>query len=680
MKTGKTLLLSLLAIAVAAIVAVFFVEWKRAGKRSRPLALSQPQTHEGRKVFATWDDFLASDEWKKVEESPRLKVVFIGMDGATWNVIDPMIEAGELPALERIKKEGSYGTLRSLECYISPPAWVSMMTGVLPSKSGVYTFGKWDEKQHKFNTVSVEDVRAPAVWDIASLLGKRVAVTNVPITYPAQKVNGIMVSGELTPITLEPNRPAFVLKCERYSGNLLESLGIETYSPAWQTYAELYGNLFRIILYDATDDGVKNYDNGIIGVIKKRQRKKRGGTIPCYDFKPDVYSPWMEIDFEKDGRIRDAWVQVKMITQRFPVFKAKFSPVFMAPDDPDAMYAYPDSLKQVLKKRFKYYFPYTPFDKDQIPSFARDATRYASFFYGYEDWDLFMYAFLGPDRIQHREGFSRKTHEVYGIIDGFIGKIMNELPDNSVLVVASDHGFKGYKYSIDMNVFLAGLGLLQWGKGRDIDYDRTLVYYNMYSLFFNHELLSISELKRRGIPVDEGMKARDALMRYLKKKGKALKDPKTGREMPIELFSVPENAVGSPPDMYVTGGYTDYTIELWDYKNPHQDLVRPLKPGEDWAHRRDGVFFIWGKNVRRGYDAGVKDIQDIAPTLEYLLGLPIAGYIDGKVMLDVFEPGVVAERPVTVVRNYVEIAKTSILPDEERQEIEKKLKSLGYIR
>ncbi len=680
MKPGKIIKLALL-IGIPAAAAVLFLAKKRV--EPEPSSFSPPagrRAYANAKTYPTWEDYLSSKDWEKAQASPRTKVVFIGMDGATWNVIDPMLEAGNLPSMRRLKREGSYGTLRSVECYISPPAWVTMMTGVLPNKSGVYTFGKWDEKNHKFDKVSIEDVRAPAVWDIASLAGKRTAVTNIPITYPAQKVNGIMVSGMLTPISLEEKRPVFARRLTDYSGGLLESLGIKTYSEPLETNLNLYDNLLRIVLYDSHDDEKTDYDSGIIGVLSTREKQRGEKRVTCYDFHPGTYSPWLNIDFSKDGSIRGAWCQLKITVPQFPICKIRGSPVFIAPDDPDVYNTYPADFSKVLKKQFKYYFPYTPFDKDQIPDFARDATGYASFFYEMEDWDLFLYAFLGPDRIHHREGFSQKTREVYSIIDEFIGKLMDRLPDDAVLIVASDHGFKGYEYSIDMNSFLANLGLLRWGKGGSVDYDKTLVYYNMYSIFFNHSMLSVKELNRRGIPLAPNETPKQALSQYLREKAAGIKDPKTGRNMPVELFSVPDNALGKAPDLFVTGGYDDYNVELWDYKNPHQNIVYKLKDGENWAHRRDGIYYLWGKNIKQGFDAGIKDIQDISPTILYLLNLPLAGNFDGKIMENVLEPGVFTKRPVALVDKYADIARTSVLPDDDREAMEKKLKSLGYIR
>ena len=84
--------------------------------------------------FSTFDEYLSS---RAHEDNKHGKVVFVGIDGAAWNIIDPMIDEGLLPTFAILKHGGCYGTLRSTECFISPPAWCSMMTGYAPEKTGI---------------------------------------------------------------------------------------------------------------------------------------------------------------------------------------------------------------------------------------------------------------------------------------------------------------------------------------------------------------------------------------------------------------------------------------------------------------------------------------------------------------------------------------------------------------
>jgi predicted AlkP superfamily phosphohydrolase/phosphomutase len=125
------------------------------------------------------------------------KVIIVGLDGASFRVIDPLARAGELPNLSRLMDQGTRGVLTSTIPDITPPSWTSMTTGVNPGKHGIYDFLKIEGNRTRIVTSS--DRKSPSVWDILSRNGMRVIVVNVPVTYPPQPVNGIMISDMLTP-------------------------------------------------------------------------------------------------------------------------------------------------------------------------------------------------------------------------------------------------------------------------------------------------------------------------------------------------------------------------------------------------------------------------------------------------------------------------------------------------
>ena len=70
----------------------------------------------------------------------KTKVVLIGVDGGTLDLIDPWVQKGHLPTFEKIMNKGVHGNLWSTTPYYSAPAWVSMVTGVNPGKHGFYDF------------------------------------------------------------------------------------------------------------------------------------------------------------------------------------------------------------------------------------------------------------------------------------------------------------------------------------------------------------------------------------------------------------------------------------------------------------------------------------------------------------------------------------------------------------
>jgi len=131
------------------------------------------------------------------------KVIIIGLDGATFDLIKPWVDDGKLPCLGKLMGNGVWGKLRSVIPSMSGPAWVSFMTGKNPGKHGVLGFVAYPPNtypgERQPSLVSSLAFKDKTLWQILSSCGKRVGVMNVPVTYPPQKVNGFLISGFLTP-------------------------------------------------------------------------------------------------------------------------------------------------------------------------------------------------------------------------------------------------------------------------------------------------------------------------------------------------------------------------------------------------------------------------------------------------------------------------------------------------
>ncbi len=122
------------------------------------------------------------------------------MDGATFDLISPWVSEGKLPNFGRLMREGAWGRLQSTNPPLTPCAWTSFKTGVNPGKHGVYEFYYLDENRDL--QVNFNRFRGyKSIWRILSESGLRCCVYNVPFTYPPEKVNGLLISGLLTPST-----------------------------------------------------------------------------------------------------------------------------------------------------------------------------------------------------------------------------------------------------------------------------------------------------------------------------------------------------------------------------------------------------------------------------------------------------------------------------------------------
>ena len=123
------------------------------------------------------------------------RVFTIGLDGVTFDLLDPWIKEGRLPNLRRMMERSTYGRLESTIPPLTPSAWTSFTTGVNPGKHGVWDFFTLEPTSFKKVLVNSSHVRSKRFWDLAGERGKKSIILYVPFTYPAQKIEGAMISG-----------------------------------------------------------------------------------------------------------------------------------------------------------------------------------------------------------------------------------------------------------------------------------------------------------------------------------------------------------------------------------------------------------------------------------------------------------------------------------------------------
>ncbi|MEW6127405.1 MAG: alkaline phosphatase family protein [Acidobacteriota bacterium] len=128
-----------------------------------------------------------------------MKTVVIGLDGATFDIINPMIQAGRLANLSRLMREGSHAPLRSTILPNSFPGWSSCTTGTSEGMHGVFSPFIKNRNAYTVRAMSGRDIQTRHVWDLLTERGGRSMIINVPTTYPPEPLNGLMVTGMLTP-------------------------------------------------------------------------------------------------------------------------------------------------------------------------------------------------------------------------------------------------------------------------------------------------------------------------------------------------------------------------------------------------------------------------------------------------------------------------------------------------
>ena len=127
------------------------------------------------------------------------RLMIIGLDGATFEILNPLIDAGRMPNLRTFIGGGVSGVLESTQPPITPAAWTTFMTGKGPGRHGILDFETYDATTHTLTFNSTYEIREKTLWQLLSEKGLRVGSLNVPMTYPPKPVNGFMISGFETP-------------------------------------------------------------------------------------------------------------------------------------------------------------------------------------------------------------------------------------------------------------------------------------------------------------------------------------------------------------------------------------------------------------------------------------------------------------------------------------------------
>jgi predicted AlkP superfamily phosphohydrolase/phosphomutase len=130
-----------------------------------------------------------------------MKIFVLGLDGATWDVLTPLLQDGMLPNLARLREHGVSGRLRSVFPPLSPVAWTAVMTGKNSGKHGIFEFVEHGHNPLGGTVNSSRAIQSDLLWEIAQRYGKRTVAGGVPMSYPARPVRfpGFFLGDFLSP-------------------------------------------------------------------------------------------------------------------------------------------------------------------------------------------------------------------------------------------------------------------------------------------------------------------------------------------------------------------------------------------------------------------------------------------------------------------------------------------------
>lgn len=346
-----------------------------------------------------------------IEALGRHPVLVFGIDGATWDVIDPLIEAGELPNLAALRARSVHGVLESELPSNSPVVWSTIFTGKQPHQHGVRD---WTRSQSTHR-------RVKAVWEVTSEAGLVTHVNNVPSTWPPIPIHGHMLSGfPLSRSTIGSG-----------TGELIElEPGPDSAGPSPEVAANLEAVRARAAglaegEWSAWFDGVDPRDPDARGRLRVR-RLGAGRLYVSPIYRADdglVCSHPPEWEHEVSARLGEAYV----------------------PEGPGWSQHAEDDVVTVLHEHLA-----------QVAELQTAAALMSA----EGDWDLLIYVSTLVDRTSHPywpymhpEAYPELDPELVAahggrVLDAYretdrqLGRFLELLPPEAYVVIVSDHGFE----------------------------------------------------------------------------------------------------------------------------------------------------------------------------------------------------------------------------------------------
>lgn len=551
------------------------------------------------------------------------RVMIIGIDGATFDIIQPMVERGELPAIASIMRSGVWGNLFSTIPSTTSPAWLSLFSGVNPGKLGTFYLTRdshltYDEgPPADFSKISVK-----LLWHCLSGYGKKVLCV-LPFPFPPAKINGVMVSH--FKLDMDSEKISF------------KSYPAETATELSRRYSGRFIERFKCL-------------------------HKKSGRTPKKEF-------------------LDNLIKVSALTTEITR----------------------EISLSILERH---------------------------------EWDLFITVFHMPDAIQHRfwsymdpthplynhkgkETYGNVIFDAYKQVDKAVGDIIQKIGDTTTIIV-SDHGMSPVHKFFYTNRWLKEKGFLSIKGNRNkpsfsmtrIPLSRILERFHIRTgLIPDFHVPSVS---RKPLPIPEevdwnrtkayatifGMNINlegrepcgavkeneyDDVCEALRQEIYGIKDPETGEKVIENVYRRGEIYSGTclddAPDIVYLFKQPFYYVkkDIFSSEIFKEITSKEIVTANHLNHQSQGIFLAKGPHiVSQAYPDRVH-INDITPTILYLMDQPIPKNVDGRILFEILQHGLCNERrPVYIEPEYLQGEPGGLSPEEEGK-IKEQLRQLGYI-
>jgi len=505
------------------------------------------------------------------------KVLIIGLDGATFDLIKPFIKKGELPTFECLMKKGSYGNLQSVIPPLTPPAWTSLITGKNPGKHNIFDFFKLNSSNYDKVVVTSYDRKAKPLWEILNKYNIRTGILNLPFTYPPEKINGFIVCGsDIVSLKSDFTYPKELKK------ELLNKIKNYRIGINWN--------------YIDNED----YENFIKDLNIVTEKLEETAFYLIKKYKPNFF---MVVFDDLDRLQHFFW---RHMDSKHIMHDKKISEKYQ-----DSILNYYKKLDLIIRKLLEFT------TKDTIVLIVSDhgfGPLYKEVYINYYLKNLNLLKLKKEKKLQ--KSFLNKL----GITKENLIHLL-KLFNLDWMIKKTPYKLKIFlDYNINSSI----------SSNSTIDWSKTKAYF--FSISGQSIVINLKGRQINGI-VNSG-KEYNTIRNLIIKELKKLTDESNGKKIVKNVFKREEIYNGphikNSPDLIIQmeEGYTAK-------EGFSEEPILLSKQGSAYKsadHRINGIFIIKGPNIIKSKEINNANILDITPTLLYLLSIPISEDIDGKIL------------------------------------------------
>jgi len=552
--------------------------------------------------------------------SEDVRVMVIGLDGATFDLILPWVRQGYLPAFKRLMENGSWGPLESTLPPMTGPAWSSFITGKNPGKHGIFDFMIRNPEGYNGITINASYRKGRSFWSLLEAQNKKAVIFNVPITYPPERLKGAMVSGFLTPPGAKDSvfPPELGERLEREVGPFVPHYPGENYGLGREEkFAQEIEQMTRKTIHAMEFLAENEVWDLFVGVIQSPDLLQH-----CLWKFEDREHPL----YEDNRRVKGAFLK------NYQIIDDYLGKVLKGLDDRTYLFVMSDHGFNYIEKQF----------------FVNN-------------W-LLEEGFLVLKKTA--KTFLKKILFTVGIVPMKVHKLSASLGMDLSKLLTKNRD----KLSTGLSRWILSLD--------DVDWKRSSAYGMGNMGFIN---VNVKGREPQGIVEPGGDYER--VVDDISKRLSLLKDPGTGSPLVSRILRQKDIYWGAQaskgPDLYIV--MKDYAYCLrGDYLFNSNRTIDDL-----WivsgSHRDHGILLTYGAGVKRGHPIAGANITDIAPTVLGLMGGQIPDDMDGRCLVDIMEEEKRKEISLRYVASSDDVSEESSLSEREQAILKKQLEGLGYL-